>query len=113
MVQFLIAFIVMAIVCLIIARINKSGRMYTQLMLGVCLGFIVGAAVKHKVSAVNLDNETVIAHPTAPSQVSSAVWNDTPCTPEPSQEKHECDTITKPESKVSTCPQQTMYFDDS
>ena len=78
MLNIFIAFIVMAIICLIIARAHKDGRIYTQLMLGVCLGFIVGATVKYKTTSVSENNvQEITTHPTVQSPVSSVVWNDT------------------------------------
>lgn len=113
MLQILIAFIVMAIICLIIARAHKDGRIYTQLMLSVCLGFIVGATVKYKMSTVSdIKTQEITAHPTVQSPVSSVVWNDTVTFTEPSQELNESDTVV-PVSKCPTSPQTNEIQDDS
>lgn len=115
MLQIIIAFIVMAIVCLLIARIKKDSRVYTKLMLSVCLGFIVGATVKNRMITVsnNQEQELVIAHPTVQSPVSSVVGNDTVTLCEPSKDLNESDTITKPESDLPTSPSTSEIQDDS
>lgn len=115
MLQIFIAFIVMAIICLVIARIKRDGRVYTQLMLGVCLGFIVGATVKSHMTTVseNQKQELVTAHPTVQSPVSSVVGNDTVTFCEPSKDLNESDTVTKPDSNLPTSPQTNEIQDDS
>lgn len=113
MLNIFIAFIIMAIICLIIARAHKDGRIYTQLMLGVCLGFIVGATVKYKTTSVSENNvQEITTHPTVQSPVSSVVWNDTVTFCEPSKDLNECDTIF-PAKKCPTSPQNNEIQDDS
>lgn len=112
MLQIFIAFIVMAIICLIIARAHKDGRIYTQLMLGVCLGFIVGAAVKYKTTITAENAQEISAHPTVQSPVSSVVWNDTVTICEPSKDLNESDTVF-PAHKYPTRPQTNEIQDDS
>lgn len=113
MLQIFIAFIVMAIVCLLIARIKKDSRVYTQLMLGVCLGFIVGASVKHSMATEsNNQQQEIIAHPTVQSPVSSVVGNDTVTPSEPSKDLNESDTV-MPAISLPTSPQNNEIQDDS
>lgn len=112
MLHIFIAFIVMAIICLIIARAHKDGRIYTQLMLGVCLGFIVGAAVKYKTTITTDTKQEITAHPTVQSPVSSVVWNDTVTLCEPSKDINESDTVF-PVKKCPTSPQINEIQDDS
>lgn len=115
MLQIFIAFIVMAIVCLLIARTKKDSRVYTQLMLGVCLGFIVGASVKHSMitESNNQKQELITAHPTVQSHVSSVVGNDTMTIYEPSKDLNESDTVIKPVTSLPTSPQTNEIQDDS
>ena len=113
MLQIFIAFIVMAIVCLLIARIKKDSRVYTQLMLGVCLGFIVGASVKHSIATEsNNQQQEITAHPMVQSPISSVVGNDTVTLSEPSKDLNESDTVI-PTVSLPTSPQTNEIQDDS
>lgn len=67
-----IAIIVIMLLCLVYARLRRDHRVYTKLMFGVILGFIVGIVVKQNCLTTNTVNETV-SSPTLQSHPSAVV----------------------------------------
>lgn len=88
-----IALIVMLLVCLLYARIRKDHTVFTKLILGVFLGFVVGTVVRHVNTTT--ENSIKIENVSTPTlQGSSAVvWTDDTANAVLGQEKVESDTF--------------------
>lgn len=88
-----IALIVMLLICFLYARIRKNHMVFTKLIFGVFLGFIVGTVVK-RVNATT-DNSVKIENVSTPTLQSSpaVVWTDDANDTVMGKDKVECDTF--------------------
>lgn len=99
-----IALIVMLLVCFLYARIRKDHTVFTKLILGVFLGFVVGTVVKH--ASATTENSIKIENVSTPTLQSSSavVWTDDTINAVLGQEKVESDTF----SIKIECPNETI-----
>lgn len=113
-----IALLVVTIVCLVYARLRRDHRVYTKLMFGVLLGFIVGIMVKHSDAKPqkNIDGIEIVSNPTQYNH-SAVVWTDDYANIDTaSKDTLESDTITihqNSKTKIPTNLINTEIQDDS
>lgn len=123
MMSSIIAMLAVIIFVFFIARRNKSYRAFVNLLIPVCLGFIVGMAVQKHFNKKSNDVSTVITHETladttmcptlhcfSPAVVVTDENNDSVM----SQEKNtERDSISVNVERIPTGNEQTEIVDDS